>query len=389
VTRSRSTLGLAALALLLGACGGGGGSPAAADPAAVGSAGDPGTASSAPGGGPSSRATLSVASASQLASALVTVNPGDTIELAAGTYTGAFVITRSGTASLPITLKGPATAILQNDKSTGKNYGLYLSGASYWVIDGLTVSNSQKGIVTDHSNFNVLQNLSVHDVEDEGVHFRSGSSDNTLQHSAIYNTGLVQPGYGEAVYLGSANSNWGVYTASAITPDPSNRNKVLSNTLGPNVAAEGVDVKEGTSGGLIQGNAFDTRGISGQNSGDSAIDMKGDDYVVDSNTVVNTPVGPTNCTATTGWDNKNCLKDGFQLHLNTVAGITYGYNNTFSKNAFNLNTTASTAGYYPLPSGGGYGINIQSGATGTVVCTNNSATIASAGLSNWALTSCP
>jgi len=382
--RARSTLGLAALALAVGACGGGGGGGGS-------TAAAPTTGPSSPSSAPTTTtgSTIAVASASQLVAALAAANPGDTIQLAAGTYVGPFVITRSGTAALPITLKGPAGAILQNDKSTGKNYGLYLSGASYWVLDGFTVSNSQKGIVTDASNFNVLQHLTVHDVEDEGVHFRSGSSDNTLQLSTIYNTGLVQPGYGEGVYLGSANSNWGTYTASATTPDLSNRNKVLNNHIGPNVAAEGVDVKEGTTGGLIQGNAFDTSGISGQNSGDSAIDMKGDRYVVDGNTVTNTPSGPTNCTATTGWDNKNCLKDGLQLHLNTVGGITYGFNNTFSKNTLNLNTTAGTAGYYALPGGGGYGINIASGATGTVVCTSNSVTNAPLGLSNWPTTGCP
>jgi len=380
--RPARTLGGLALALVVGACGGGGSSEAAS----AASGGSSGTPPSAP---PLSSTTFPVASAAQLVSALAAANPGDTIELAAGTYVGAFVITRSGTASQPITLKGPATAVLQNDKSTGKNYGLYLNGASYWVLDGFSVIRSQKGIVTDRSNFNVLQNLSVHDVEDEAVHFRSASSDNTLQHSAIYNTGLVQPEYGEAVYLGSAKSNWGTYTADANTPDLSNRNQVLNNTIGPNVAAEGVDVKEGTSGGLIRGNAFDTSGISGQNNGDSAIDMKGDQYTVDANTVVNTPAGPSNCTATTGWDNKNCLKDGFQLHLNTVNGITYGYNNIFSHNVFDLNTTAGAAGYYALPAGGGYGINVQSGATGTVVCTSNSATHAPAGLSNWTLSSCP
>lgn len=330
-----------------------------------------------------------MSSAAELASALAAVNPGETIQLAPGSYVGAFVATRKGTASQPITLTGPATAILQNDKSTGKNYGLYLNTADYWVLDGFTVANSQKGIVTDQSNFNVLKNLSVHDVEDEAVHFRQFSSDNTIQNSTIFNTGLVQPNYGEGVYLGSAKSNWATYTGNANTPDTSNRNKVLNNKIGPNVAAEGIDVKEGSSGGLIQGNTFDTTGISGQNSGDSAIDMKGDNYVVKGNTLTNTPAGPTNCTATTGWDNKNCLKDGFQSHLNTVNGITYGYNNTFSNNSFNLNTTVGTANYYAIPGGGGYGINIQSGSTGTIVCSDNTVTNAPVGLTNWTVTTCP
>jgi Periplasmic copper-binding protein (NosD) len=312
--------------------------------------------------------------------------PGQTIQLAPGTYVGAFVGKVSGTAAKPITLKGPANAILRNDKSTGKNYGVYLDTVNYWVLDGFTVNSSQKGIVTDRSNFNVLKNLTVHDVEDEGVHFRAFSSDNTLQNSRVYNTGRVQPQYGEGVYLGSAKSNWS--NISNNQPDTSNRNKVLNNVLGPNVTAEGIDIKEGTREGLIQGNTFIGDGITGENFGDSVMDMKGDNYLVTGNQVNHTPTASS-----------NNLVDAFQVHKNSVGGVQYGSNNVFSKNTFNLNTTgpAGRAGYIPLPtvdrsgqSGHGFGVQVASGVDGTVVCTNNSVTNAapSGGLANVATTVC-
>ncbi|MEU1226080.1 hypothetical protein [Streptomyces sp. NPDC005828] len=50
------------------------------------------------------------------------------------------------------------------------------------------------------------------------------------------------------------------------------------------IAAEHIDIKEGTSNGVIRGNTFDGRGISGQNSADSWVDVKGIDYLIENNT---------------------------------------------------------------------------------------------------------
>jgi hypothetical protein len=66
----------------------------------------------------------------------------------------------------------------------------------------------------------------------------------------------VQPGYGEGVYIGSAVSNWPCY-GNTDGADRGHRVQVVGNHLGPNIAAELIDVKEGTTGGLISGNTFD------------------------------------------------------------------------------------------------------------------------------------
>jgi hypothetical protein len=123
----------------------------------------------------------------------------------------------------------------------------------------------------------------VHHVEDEAVHFRRSSADGVIQNSRITHTGLVQPGYGEAVYIGSAGSNWGCHGNSG-GADRSDRVKVLNNQLGPQVTAEHVDVKEGTFDGVIRGNTFNGTGLSGQNSADSWIDAKGVGYLIEGNT---------------------------------------------------------------------------------------------------------
>ena len=292
-----------------------------------------------------------VSTASALASALGKVNPGDTITLAAGTYSGSFSATRSGAKGKWITLKGPATAVLTNS-----GYGFHLQ-ANYWKLSGFSVNGASKGIVLDNANHNLLDKLTVHAIDEEGVHFRTFSSDNVLQNSKVYDTGRGTPDYGEAIYIGSANSNWGSLTGGK--PDTSNRNCVSGNTIGPNVGAEGIDIKEGTTDGVIVGNHYDATGISGLHFADSFLDAKGNGYLIYGNTVTNP--GRT-----------HVLVDGFQTHQQLPG---YGNDNTFQANSVDLEST-------------GYGFNVSSATTGMKVCNDNKVTTAGSGTANVAQVSC-
>ncbi|PRB09410.1 hemagglutinin protein [Microbacterium sp. MYb72] len=245
-----------------------------------------------PGGG----TIVDVSTAAQLTSALAAATPGQTIRLAPGTYQGSFVATTPGTASAPITLTGPRTAVITNDGPSGtlngcphpgdgwdSGYGLWLYGASYWNVSGLTVADAKKGIVLDTATHVTIDGVLVRDIDDEGVHFRKSSADGVIKNSQIMRTGLAQPGYGEGLYLGSANSNFTCYADSS-GRDRSDRVQVLDNAFGPGIAAEHIDVKEGTEGGVVRGNTFDGTGLSGQNSADSWIDVKGNGYLFEDNT---------------------------------------------------------------------------------------------------------
>jgi chitodextrinase len=241
--------------------------------------------------------TVDVSTAAQLQAALAAAAPGQTIRMAAGTYRGSFVVNgRAGTATQRITLSGPRDAVLVNDGPTGvapscptptagwdSGYGLWLFGSPYWNLTGFTVQESKKGIVVDDSHHTTIDAVSVHHLDEEAVHFRRSSADGVIRNSTITDTGLVQPGYGEGVYLGSANSNWACHGNNGGI-DRSDRVQVLNNRIGPNVAAEAVDVKEGTYEGVIRGNTFDGQGISGQNSADSWVDVKGIGYLIEDNT---------------------------------------------------------------------------------------------------------
>ena len=209
--------------------------------------------------------------------------------------------------------------------------------------------------MVDGALYNVVDSIKVHSIGEEGIHLRKFSSHNTVQHVEVTNVGLKTPDYGEGIYIGSAKSNWDTYTNGL--PDKCDSNKVLSNRLGPNITAECIDVKEGTTGGLIRGNNFDATGITGANSGDSWIDVKGNYYLVEYNNGIN-PGGIM-------------FKDGYQVH---VAYAGWGNYNEFRNNNCTVNAS-------------GYGFNVQlSGSNGTStgnkVYANNIVTGAARGVAN-------
>jgi hypothetical protein len=203
-------------------------------------------------------------------------------------------------------------------------------------------------LVLDGASHVTVDSVTVHDIGYEGVHFRKSSAYGVIKNSNVYNTGLEQPGYGEGSYLGSSNSNWDCYgTNKGKSPDAGNYIQVLNNKIGPNVAAEGIDIKEGTHDGLISGNTLDGTGEKNQNSADSVIDVKGDKYTITGNTA------------------KNAYLDTFQVH--NVYQKT-GCGNTFSKNTLTVTDK------------NGYGINVTdqsecvSAKTPNVVGASNTST---------------
>ena len=109
-------------------------------------------------------------------------HPGTTISLADGTYGGSFVAT-SGTAQQPIFLCGGPGAVLDGGNIKG-DYGFHLDNAKYWRLVGFTVTGAQKGIVAD-GTASVIQNLTVHDIGDEAIHLRAGSTDSVVLGNTI------------------------------------------------------------------------------------------------------------------------------------------------------------------------------------------------------------
>ncbi|KQO60249.1 NosD domain-containing protein [Curtobacterium sp. Leaf261] len=312
--------------------------PVTASSAAPSSSGSPSSSSSARPGAAASRsassapvaggavattvrctgATTTVRSAGQLTAALQAAAPGDVIALAAGTYTGNFEGTASGTQSDPITLCGGSSAVLDGG-DTDKGYVLHLQGASWWRLAGFTVQNGQKGVMFDDVQHSLIDGLTVTRIGDEAVHLRAGSSDNTVAASTVTDTGLRKPQFGEGIYIGSSKSNW--CTVSDCKQDSSDRNVVTGNTIS-GTAAESVDIKEGTTGGTLSDNSFDGTGMQGENHADSWVDVKGNDWTISGNRGVHS------------------LLDGFQTH-ELLSG--WGTDNTFTGNTVDLGNSDGVA----------------------------------------------
>ncbi|WP_194722212.1 NosD domain-containing protein [Noviherbaspirillum malthae] len=214
--------------------------------------------------------TVEVRNSEELKNALSSAESGTKIHLADGVYEGNFSLNgKSG-----VTIEGSKNAVI---KGGNDGYALHLENSNNNTLTGFTVSGGQKGIVLDGSSDNVLDGLTVKDTGQEGIHFRKNSSNNLLQNSSIDNTGLTDPGFGEGVYIGSDPKNF--------PDDQSNGNMIINNVFGPNVRAENIDIKEGTSGGIVRGNTFNGSGLSGEHFADSVVDIKANThgYLIDSN----------------------------------------------------------------------------------------------------------
>ncbi|WP_433015503.1 hypothetical protein [Kribbella sp. CA-294648] len=234
-------------------------------------------------------ATVTVTDSKSLEEALTKAAPGTSIALGDGRYPGKFVTEKSGTAEQPIWLCGGAGAVLDGENIKG-GYVLHLKKAKYWRLVGFTVTNGQKGVMADTTVGSVIQGLTVHDIGDEAIHLRANSTDNVVLNNTISKTGLRRDKFGEGVYIGSAVSNW--CTVNDCQPDRSDRNVVKGNKMSQ-TSSEAIDVKEGTTGGLVEGNTFDGSALTGA---DSWVDIKGNNWLIRGNSGVKS------------------VQDGFQTH---------------------------------------------------------------------------
>lgn len=264
--------------------------------------------------------TATVSTTDELRTALAAAKPGDVIVLADGTYTGNFTATAAGRADRAIFLCGGAGAALDAG-GIKEGYVLHLDGAAYWRVVGITVRNGQKGVMLDRTQHSVLQGLTVETTGDEAVHLRRGSSDNVVRDSTVRDTGHRRDKFGEGIYVGTATSNWGQISSGE--PDRSDRNLILGNQVSA-TTAESVDLKEGTSDGVVRGNTFDGSALTGA---DSWLDAKGNDWQISGNTGAHSPVdGFQNHDVSDGWGRGNVFagNSGSDLATHDEEGVLIG-----------------------------------------------------------------
>jgi hypothetical protein len=287
------------------------------------------------------KATEKVADADELDDALKAAKAGTVIQLADGTYQDTFTATASGTAKKPIYLCGGRGAVLDGGSVSG-GYVMHLDHASYWRLSGFTVRNGQKGVMIDGATRVAVQGLLVEHIGDEAVHLRDNTTNSVVRGTTVRDTGNRKPKFGEGVYVGSAESNWCKY--SNCQPDRSDGNFVLDNTIS-GVSSEAVDIKEGTTGGVVAGNRFNGAQIRGA---DSWVDVKGNGWLISGNRGAKAPT------------------DGYQTH-EILTG--WGDHNLFAGNVSSVQAS-------------GYAIKLTPSPKSNVVRCSNKQTGAGEGLSN-------
>ncbi|RED97529.1 Ig-like domain-containing protein [Marinoscillum furvescens] len=225
-------------------------------------------------------------SVADIHNALANAVAGDEIVISAGTYTSTGSVNAAyyygganGTASNPITIRSASAsnkAVLKGNSLSSKTV-LRIEG-DYWIVKDLEITYGQKGLVFDNSNHSQAINCTIHHFGNEAVHVRDGSDYVTIDGCTIYNTGNVNAGFGEGIYVGTDKGSWSSY-------DPYCNYTVVKNcSIGPNVRAEAFDIKEGTQETTVEYNTVDGAGISGSNYADSFMDLKGVRIYIRNNT---------------------------------------------------------------------------------------------------------
>lgn len=239
----------------------------------------------------------------ELQSALDGAAPGDVLQLSPVVYSGRFRVSAAGTADRPIVLCGVSGSEIDAG-AVDDGYGLHIDGATYWRISDVAVRGGQKGVVLDAASHVELARVRISDVGQEGLHLRTASADNLVSDVVVERTGLTDAKYGEGVYVGSAESNWCRYTACE--PDRSDRN-VFERLVVRDTTAEALDVKEGTTGGIVRASVLS---VGPDAVVDSAVDLKGAGWTIRDATitgpkdavsvhVITPPWGSGNTVATT------------------------------------------------------------------------------------------
>ncbi len=256
--------------------------------------------------------------------------PDDTLEeeFAGSTRAAYYLADASGSEDAPIRLEAEDPAdppVLLGLTHSDSAYVLWIRG-DHWRIQDLVLERGGKGLMLDHSSHTVASRITVRDMGDEGIHLRSGTSDTLVEDCVVEGTGETQPGFGEGLYIGSDGSQWGLY-------EPACDDNVIRGCTVEGSHAEGVDIKEGTAGNVVEDSDFYGGSISGENFADSFIDLKGITARVRNNrfykqgnatvsrgvAIVERPEGPT---AQDNWiyDNEFFMDNADGLMVHAYAG---------------------------------------------------------------------
>jgi hypothetical protein len=278
----------------------------------------------APGGDDANDGLAANRAFATIQKALHQARPGDTIHLAPGAYEESITTEQAGQPDAPITIIGPAAAILRGD---GEHSTAFLIKHDYYTLVGFTIDGlhgdaQQPSGYTDKllyvqgsgkrqgvTGLKVLH-MTLMNAGGECLRLRYFAQHNEVAYSTILNCGRYDYQFddggknGEAIYIGTSSSQWEDGKNPTTDPDASTYNWIHHNTINTQ-GNECVDIKEGAHTNVIEYNT-----CTGQLDPESGgFDTRGDRNVFRFNTVYGN-VGA-----------------GVRLGGHEVNGIQYGVNN--------------------------------------------------------------
>lgn len=120
----------------------------------------------------------------------VTLQPGDVVEIAPGSYTGGVILRQSGTAVQPIVIRGLRGSNGQRPLLSGGSNTIEFRRADHVVLEGLEFTGGSARCVYVNARDVVLRDLLVRDCPGHGVLTSDQYSGNlTLEYSEVRNAG--------------------------------------------------------------------------------------------------------------------------------------------------------------------------------------------------------
>ena len=241
-----------------------------------------------PSGSDSNSGTSSDSPFKTVQKALNAAQPGQAIYLMPGDYYQDVISVRDGRPDSPIKITGLANAVVKgggNDRVVEINHDyITLDG---FTVDGLRGDSLNKSnyrdmllyVVGKESNNGVtglkILNMTLKNAGGECIRLKYFATDNEIAYNNISDCGVYDFKFnnggknGEGIYIGTAPEQ--LYKNPTSDIDKSNNNYIHDNIINTN-GNEGVDIKEGSAGNIVEYNK-----ISGQKDPESGgLDSRGD-----------------------------------------------------------------------------------------------------------------
>jgi len=213
-----------------------------------------------------------VAPLKTIQAAIDIAQPGSNIILAAGVYLQDVISKRDGLPNAPITIRGPPTAIISGG---GKSRIIEINN-DYIVLDGFTIDGLHGDIdkASDYRNKLIyalgketrsgvtglrILNMTLRNSGGEAIRLRYFAQNNEVAYCTISDCGIYDFKFGggedngEGIYIGTAADQIGDGKNPTVEPDESNNNWIHHNFIDTQ-GAECVDIKEGSSGNIVEYN---------------------------------------------------------------------------------------------------------------------------------------